>query len=98
MTISSWGGFKHAPFRVQTFQDLVDFGGAMRIRMLRENPAPRGLSDASRAIGCETLQMSGDFRAVARDQNLAIRFEEALDTLPIVGDDASARAGGFENA
>src|SRR3982751_4867308 len=66
--------------------------------MMRENSNSGALRDGASASGVECLQMLGNRCPVGSDQNLAIRFEKQVDTLPVVGDKAGAGADGLEDA
>ncbi len=80
-------------------QDAVHLLGTMRIGMLGENAAERSRSPISRAPAArQLLHQFGDVAAVSGDQHFFSGFQEELDALPVVGDQAGAGARGLEDA
>src|SRR4051812_43305638 len=70
----------------------------MRVRVLGENASQRGLADVVGALRSELLKMSGDFVTIVREQHFNVRLEELLNALPVIGNEACAGAGRFEDA
>src|SRR5688500_12022750 len=77
---------------------LLDEDGAVRVGVLREHALEGGAADRRGALGRETREDVRDLEAVPRDEDLALRLEEGLDSLPRVGDEAGARARRLEHA
>ena len=86
------------PARASNVQCLFELAGAVVVSVLREDAAERGIADLLRASRRQRPHVLGHFAAVLRDENLLARLEELFDALERIGDEARARAGGFEDA
>ena len=77
-------------------QQALHLQATVRIGVVGQQPAARALSDQSRLRGVHRPQVLGDFSAIAGHQHLLAGFEEILDALPGVGDQAGPRSGRLE--
>src|SRR4051812_13773076 len=83
---------------VKTIENVIKLAGAVGIGVPRHHLAPDPLGNQARARGGQGGQVLSDLITVRGYQHFALWFQECVDPLPLIGNQASAGTGSFEDA
>src|SRR4051812_32536735 len=92
------GSSRRLDSTVKTIEDVIKLACSVGIGVPRHHLAPGPLGNQARALWGQGGQVVGDLITVRGYQHFALWFQERVDPVPLIGNQASAGTGSLENA